>query len=521
VIAKSERLGSILKAGTALTEWLDEGSRDKVKRFLYEISKNGKADSWEIFLEVGSEYCLFYIDGTRTENNILLLAADNKEELSGLKKQIFQLVPSLNQKGQGVQWVAENPQTNSRTEQVIFEDMSQLYGEMAALQRELGKKQVQLENLNQTISDYATRLEEMVEERTKKLRDSEAKFRGIFESSSLGIAISEMNGTIQTCNGELYKMVGGEEEVENNKEIMNVLYADFPAENRDFLESINRSQSQSKKIEKTIVDLKGNRKWAEVNLFPLFLENGQSPLIIHLIEDITKRKLDEQALMQAEKLSAVGKIAASLAHEINNPLQAIIGNIGLAAESLDNRGDLENYLEIASHELKRVSRIVSDLRQASRKPEIKERSPGRLEEVVEKVISLTEKKADEKGIKIIYKKEKNLPPVMLNAEQIEQVLLNLVMNALEAIVSEGEVLIDIERSSNPEGAHMSVTDSGEGIPEKIQPDIFEPFYTTKKEGLGLGLYISREIITAHRGTIKLVNSSENGTRFEIWLPAAG
>lgn len=516
----SDHLQLFFNPDVDLIGLLEKGSREKFTHFLQTVSQQGYADGWEVFFELDHEshYALLY--GISSEGVFHITAAQNNDDLRQLTDQYFADLlpePMVSMQPENLE---SSPPAGSRPDQVLFDDIGALYAEMATLQRELAKKQVQLEKLNQTISDYAANLEQMVVEKTQELSASEAKFRGVFENSSLGIAIADIAGNVITCNSALKTIIGYGDEKKFIQHISDFFFADEPEQFTRIMSDLQDDPTQSKELEKHFQSADGDEKWVNINIFTLQLQGEDAINIIFIIEDITRRKQNEQALLQAEKLSAVGKLAASLAHEINNPLQAIMGYLGLAAESLPPESPVSPYLDIAAAELKRISAIVADLRTASRKPQIKEKVPSELGTVLQSVINLTAKKAADKHIQIACSLPDRLPLVLMDSAQIQQVLLNLVINSIEAIGEDGRIQINGCPSPDRQLVEITVEDNGPGFPPGVLERIFEPFFTTKKEGIGLGLYICNEIIKVHGGELTAQNKGKSGARFSFSLPVA-
>lgn len=242
------------------------------------------------------------------------------------------------------------------------------------------------------------------------------------------------------------------------------------------------------------------------------------PADIVVVRDITERKQTQAALIQAEKLAITGKLAASLAHEINNPLQTVIGCLGLAEETLAVGGDLSRYLEIGREELQRTARIVAQLRDLQRPWEPEEREPTDVDTVLERVLTLSRKQCQERRVEVVWRSAEDLPPLMLVPNRMQQVFLNLLFNALDAMPDGGRLQVSATCSSQPDGVRVSFTDSGLGIAPDLLPQIFEPFYSTKADGLGLGLFISQNIVEEHGGCIEVESRLGEGTTFAVWLP---
>jgi len=242
------------------------------------------------------------------------------------------------------------------------------------------------------------------------------------------------------------------------------------------------------------------------------------PADIVIIRDITERKRTQAALIQAEKLAITGKLAASLAHEINNPLQTVIGCLGLAEETLAMGGDVSRYLHVGREELQRAARIVAELRDLQRPWEPEEREPTDVGGLLERVLTLSRKRCEEHRVEVVWSPAEDLPPLMLVPNRMQQVFLNLILNALDAMPDGGRLQVSATCSSQPDGVRVSFTDSGLGIAPDLLPQIFEPFYSTKPDGLGLGLFVSQNIVEEHRGCIEVESRLGEGTTFIVSLP---
>ncbi len=252
-------------------------------------------------------------------------------------------------------------------------------------------------------------------------------------------------------------------------------------------------------------------------LFPIDIPDEQEKGILNLAYETTDRKLAERALIEAERLTTIGKMAASLAHEINNPLQSVIGCIGLAMEMMEEGEDASQFMNVAMEELIRASQIVKRMRDMGRSEDM-QKKPGHVEEDLEKVVLLTQKQASDQQIEVIYEKEENLPEIMVASDPIRQVFLNLILNAIEAMPDGGTLKVAISKSANSKGVQIQFSDTGMGIHREQLDKIFEAFQSNKQSGLGLGLYISRRIIVSHNGRIEVESEIGKGTTFTIWLP---
>jgi signal transduction histidine kinase len=190
----------------------------------------------------------------------------------------------------------------------------------------------------------------------------------------------------------------------------------------------------------------------------------------------------------------------------------------LAEEMLDDGGEARRYLEIALEELERAANIVTQLRDLSREPKTKDRVAVDLNELVEKALVLTRKRCENEGVQVEWKPEPGLAPVPLVPDRVQQVFLNLVLNAVEAMPGGGRLRVSATPTEQPEGVRISFADTGVGIEPDRLARIFEPFHSSRPEGLGLGLYISRNIVREHAGQIEVDSHVGEGTTFTVWLP---
>jgi signal transduction histidine kinase/FixJ family two-component response regulator len=220
-------------------------------------------------------------------------------------------------------------------------------------------------------------------------------------------------------------------------------------------------------------------------------------------------------LIETEKLAALGRLAAGIAHEVNNPLQPVLNCLEAAIEDVESSQpvDLEG-LRIAESEVQRIKTIVSRLLDFSR-PSTEERLPVDLHDLVHEVLMLTNRQLERRKIHF----ETRLQPTQLvegSPTQLKQVFLNLVLNAMESMPDGGSIVI--ETYSQEGGTAVSILDSGVGMDEQTIAQIFEPFYSTKGEGTGLGLSVSYGIIQGHGGRINVESEPGQGSRFTVWLP---
>ncbi|MCK4623367.1 MAG: GAF domain-containing protein [Desulfuromonadales bacterium] len=229
------------------------------------------------------------------------------------------------------------------------------------------------------------------------------------------------------------------------------------------------------------------------------------------------RETQEQ-LLQKEKLATIGEMSASIAHELKNPLVSVGGFARRLARSLNPQDPARQFAEIIQQETERLEKMLDDILSFSRQRLLCIRE-YRLESVLDKVLLLEGDKLQQAGIKLTLNQADDLPVMQGDAEQLEQVFINLINNARQAMLHGGELKISNQHSrlQGESAVRIEVQDTGGGIPAKIMRNIFNPFFTTKEEGTGLGLPISHRIIEHHQGEIEVVNTDQ-GACFSIILP---
>jgi PAS domain S-box-containing protein len=254
---------------------------------------------------------------------------------------------------------------------------------------------------------------------------------------------------------------------------------------------------------------------------------------IALVEDVTEQKRTQAALIVAEKLALAGRLAASLAHEINNPMQSVIGYLSLVQEMLPESAGAHEYVEIALEELERAAGIVARMRDLGRPSDageyqpVGEREPVDVNVLVERVLLLTQKRCQNQRIEVQWEAAEDLPLLYLAPGRIQQVFLNLVLNAVDAMAADipksdrRRLRVYTAHARESQEVQIVFADNGVGIPPDEQASLFEPFHTTKEAGLGLGLYISQSIVQDHGGHISVESQEGIGTTFTVWLPGQG
>ncbi len=303
-------------------------------------------------------------------------------------------------------------------------------------------------------------------------------------------------------------------------------------------------------VELTRLDSDGQPKYTELTIFPIWEQKGKISKFIEISRDITKRKMDEkknqqylvkmveertrqlqethEKLLHQNKMASLGKLSSAVVHEINNPVAGVLNLVKLSKRILKEdtirQKELDlfyQYLNLMETETRRIGRIVTNLLVFSRqsKLELKKLDANKL---IEQTLLLNSNLLKINHIQIIKKLQSNLPRLYGSEDQIKQVFMNLLSNAVESMASaeKGELRISTQYSSEEDSIIIIFADTGSGIPKKIISKIFEPFYTTKRKGkgVGLGLSVVYGIIQEHGGNIYVDSAPGRKTSFKITLP---
>lgn len=261
----------------------------------------------------------------------------------------------------------------------------------------------------------------------------------------------------------------------------------------------------------------GETRTVTVSVSPLCDTQGRIHGVLGIARDITETKQLERQIRSSEKLASIGKLAAGVAHEINNPLGGILNCIYNFRKGALSPARQEEYLASIEDGLRRVQKIVRQLLDFSQQHE-PEFSPADINDVVERVLVLTDHALAAKKIGLDKQLQRDLPPLMVDRHMMEQVLMNLVLNAVQAIRNGG--VITIRTRAHDGECEVTVEDTGCGIPAHVLPHIFDPFFTTKGtgEGTGLGLSVSLGIVERHGGRIFVQSEVGKGSVFTVTLP---
>ncbi len=374
----------------------------------------------------------------------------------------------------------------------------------------LRNAQGEVEGAVEAILD-STQLKEL----ERSLAESEQLYRTLVEANQEGITLHDGDGFV-FANPAFMKMFGLEELEGAGSDFLDLV---APASRRAYLEWVRQLHACSGVL--PVFEGQGIRKEGtfdlEMNAAPATYQG--KPATLFTVRDVTYRKRMEEQLISSERLAATGKLAFDIAHEVNNPLGGILTYAHLLCEDVEEGSETYATLEKIIKLTNRCKIIVRGLLDFARQ-DPPEQQPLNLNQVIREMLSLMEGHVILRGVDVVLDLAQDLPTIYGHRSKLEQVFLNLVINAAEAM--EGKGRLEIITRALPEDNELRVTfrDNGPGMPEEVASRVFEPFYTTKSRGrgTGLGLSISHGIISQHGGRIELDTAPGRGTTIAVVLP---
>lgn len=360
----------------------------------------------------------------------------------------------------------------------------------------------------------------------KELKKSKDYLENILESSIDAIVTTDIKGYITFANRALKELIGLRGQQIIGKHI-SIYYKDGIEQARDIMNKLRKFG----RIRDYEFDMKINDRIVPIRTSDTLLydEYGEVVGSMGVFQDITARKkLSEKLnqtqseLIQAVKMRALGDLVSGVAHEINNPLMASNAFLHLLEDSECFNSELRKKIFLLKECNVRIERIVTKLKEFSRKSELEFHSMD-VNNAVQSVLAITRQQLLNQGIEIALGMDKNLPPVLGDINQIEQVLLNLIANARDAMENSSEKLLTIKTylDKKIQSVKISVRDTGTGMTKEEIEQIFNPFFTTKEtdKATGLGLSISYRIVESHHGKIEVKSKVNKGTTFIVGLPS--
>jgi two-component system NtrC family sensor kinase len=360
-------------------------------------------------------------------------------------------------------------------------------------------------------------------ELVETLRQAEWRFRTLFRAAPDAVLTVLHSGRVREANDAVRDVFG----LDPANVVGRVLTELVVDEDRQKLESALAAASAGApaRLEVTLRrDVPGGPEDPHrvVALAASRLPEAEPPSVLLIGRDMTAEREMRLRLMESDRLAAVGELVAGVAHEVNNPLASISAFAQLLIRDSELTDTQRDSLEVIKAETMRASQVVKDLLAFARRSE-PHREPLDVNLVITRTLRLRHYQLSTNQIHVQTMLGAELPSVVGDARQLQQVCLNLVTNAIQAMAPAGGGRLRVVTRADGSSVVLEVTDTGHGIPAAVRARIFEPFFTTKSEGegTGLGLSVSYGIIAAHGGTIEVVETSATGTTFRVTLPSGG
>jgi len=377
---------------------------------------------------------------------------------------------------------------------------------------------------NVRLRDELTRKIKGLEEAELVQRDASrhlAELAAIVESSDDAIISKDLTGHITSWNNAAVRLFGYTPEEMIGRSILQLIPIELHPEETTILSKIRRGE-RIEHFETVRLKKNGERMEVSLSISPVRDNTGKIVGASKILRDISARKRMQASLIQAEKIAATGRMAATIAHEVNNPLEAVTNLIYLAKSSASSPEQVRTYLNMAETEVTRVSHIAKQTLGFYRENS----SPSNisLSEIATAAVGIYASKCRSSNIAVNTRFESTRTIVGRRGEMM-QVISNLIANSIYAMPCGGTLSVSVEDTADPRpGICLSVADTGIGIPADQLPRIFEAFYTTRGTiGTGIGLFIAKQFIESHNGTISCDSSTDpatHGTRMSIFLPVA-
>ncbi|OIJ12836.1 hypothetical protein BKP35_09700 [Anaerobacillus arseniciselenatis] len=367
-------------------------------------------------------------------------------------------------------------------------------GELYRIQKLEQQKQYLEERNNDLLSENKS-----VKLKNEVIKQNEAKLCTIINELPLPIIIRN-ESTILFYNEVAKKQF--QINSENIFELRNLI---------PFFEKFSLIEAAEKQIqEHQFSHINGEKKFYLVKSISLLFDRQEA--FLHSFIDITQEKDNENLIIRSEKMNIAGELAASIAHELRNPLAAIKGFFHILKTSDEEK---ELYFNVIEDELSRIEQISSELLTLA-KPHSEDRKVHNIIQLVNEVILLLTSQANMKSVEINLLTKKDEIFIKCEAAKIKQVFINMIKNAIDAMENPGNISLVVNEMSD--NIQIEIIDEGSGIPEEVISKIGEPFYTTKEKGTGIGLMVCYQIIESHGGNIQVESKVGNGTKFTITFP---
>jgi PAS domain S-box-containing protein len=359
------------------------------------------------------------------------------------------------------------------------------------------------------IKRYSKHLEELVEERTGALRESEKKYRQLIETAQEGVFTYDTNTVVTFVNPYMSTLLGYTLDEIVGKSLL--LFFDEGTVNSVKEGVERRRQGVGETLTGRLVRKDGKRIIVSATTSPIVSEDGKFAGALVLLTDITKREEMEQRLHQAQRLATIGELAAMVGHDLRNPMQGITAATYILRNNSLSKEERDETLQMIDDSVEHSNKIVSDLLDYSREIHLTlaNTTPREITASALEAVKIPN------TIRVQNQFQEQLM-LTVDSERIRRVFINLLTNAVEAMPNGGDLIISSKESNG--FVEIAISDTGTGLEKRIQENLWKPLQTTKTKGMGLGLPICKRIIDAHGGQIAVESKQGKGTTFTIRLP---
>lgn len=482
---------------------------------------------------------VYSIEGNDKENNLHIKSLQN--ELHETKESLQTTIEELETSNEELQSTYEEAQstneelyTSTEELQTSNEELQSTNEELRTVNQELLVKSGQVESANDTLKVLNQQLENEIEERKiaeLKLIRQEKRMRMIFDSSPAWVNVCDSEGNILRVNPTALEIM----ETESKSDLVGKRLSDFVTVNYIDEAQISSKDLKRGKVKKSSIEvttMKGNIRWLELSTVILPDIEDDKFHIMSIILDQThykeanlKLREHQEELSEVTRLNTLGAMASGLAHELNQPLSAITNYLsGCERRPSSTNEDQAKILEaisLASIQAQRAGDIINHVKHFAKQNDFEQEKVD-LNALIKNAIDLFNGTGQNGGVEYKFNLAKNLPNVLASAIQIEQVIINLLRNSVEEMTEQNVVkpMITINSVHNRKNntVEIQVEDMGKGITDEIRDSIFKPFQSSKEEGMGMGLCISRSIIEMYGGHLSIENSSKGSAIINFELP---
>jgi len=388
----------------------------------------------------------------------------------------------------------------------------QLTGDVATIKNGLHRMQNDLREPIRELNGEMGEIVDAINHMARSLLDARSLNENILWSIADGVITVDIDGQVTSINPAAQEMTGTTAD-----EIIGRPYESLLNAKVEFTSLLLETMRTGKDYIGVCLDVPFRNRTLYVSSSTSLLRNGSGKVIgaVAVFKDQSETRQLQKQLLRADRLAALGELAAGIAHDIRNPLTSIRGFVQYLQKSEDP-AELREYAPLIIREVDGLNRIIGELLEFS-KPHPPRYTKVQVNDLIQEVLSLFKTRAEKQAVRIDLELDADLPPIEADGEQLKQVMVNLFINACQAIVTKGNIILKTLNDS-VDWISISVIDNGVGISQDNLEKVFDPFYSTKPAGTGLGLAVVQRIINSHMGDIDIKSEQGKGTIVTIHLP---